>query len=157
SWDYGQQAVVCIIRHEKPHRNAAIEHFWPQGPFAVLPMADDAQGRHRSSIVFTEHGTGKDSLMRLSDQAFQAALQVKLPESYGAVTEVSRRAAFPLSLVHAASYVGERSVLVADAAHGIHPIAGQGLNLGFRDVKELSDILGDAYEEGADLGDPELL
>lgn len=156
-WNYGQRAVICAVAHEKPHHNAAIEHFWPEGPFAILPMADGPGGGHRSSVVFTEHGSEKESWMRLSDRDFEAALAVRFPPEYGAVKMAGPRAVFPLGLVHAAEYIRPRMVLVADAAHGIHPIAGQGLNLGFRDLDELDGLVGEAFAAGRDIGAWDLL
>jgi 2-octaprenyl-6-methoxyphenol hydroxylase len=156
-WSYNQSAVVCCVRHEHPHNNVAVEHFWPEGPFAILPMADDQNGTHRSSVVFTEHGPEKKSWMRLSDADFEAVLTERFPPTYGKVQMVGKRARYPLSLVHAAEYIGPRMALVADAAHGIHPIAGQGLNLGFRDLGTLDELLGAAFASGKDLGAPELL
>jgi 2-octaprenyl-6-methoxyphenol hydroxylase len=147
-WDYKQRAVICTAAHEHPHNNTAVEHFWPEGPFAILPMADGADGTHRSSVVFTEHGPEKESAMKLSDEAFNAELSKRFPESYGRVHMLGRRAVHPLSLVHAARYIAPRMCLVADAAHGIHPIAGQGLNLGFRDVKALADLVKTAPDPG---------
>lgn len=155
--DYEQRALVSIIGHENPHGNAAIEHFWPSGPFAVLPMTDAPDGTHRSSIVLTEHGPQDQSLMHFSREAFIAALEARLPASYGAISLRMGPQAFPLSLVHAEKYTAPRAALIGDAAHGIHPIAGQGLNLGYRDVKALADLLIAARKEGADYGSPALL
>ena len=155
--DYRQRAVICAAAHENPHENVAVEHFFPAGPFAVLPMHDDADGVHRSSVVFTEHGRERDSLMRLSDAEFEAALQETFPARYGAVKLAGKRTCYPLGLVHAAEYIAPRMALVADAAHGIHPIAGQGLNLGFRDVAKLADLVVEAYGAGADVGSDSLL
>lgn len=155
--DYKQTAVICIARHENPHNNVAVEHFWPGGPFAILPMSDDKDGAHRSSIVFTEHQNGDESLKDSDRVAFNLALRARFPERYGAVEMIGERTAYPLTLVHASEYIAPRMALMADAAHGIHPIAGQGLNLGFRDVKELGALLNDAYSGGADLGAPDLL
>lgn len=155
-WSYKQQAIVFIIAHEKPHDHKAVEHFMAGGPFAILPMSDDAQGRHRSSIVLTEH-QGGGSLMDLDEAEFAAHVNGLAPEFYGHIEVISKRMVYPLSLVHAGEYISERMVLVADAAHGIHPIAGQGLNLGFRDVACLVDILHNVKLEGRDLGGRELL
>lgn len=156
--DYRQTAIVCIVAHENPHHHAAIEHFWPDGPFAILPMPQDKNGRHRSSVVFTEHRRrGVESLSDLSDKIFNRALQARFPESYGAVEMIGTRTSYPLSLVHAARYIDARVVLVADAAHGIHPIAGQGLNLGFRDVDELARLVLEAHSKGEDIGAATLL
>ena len=156
-WSYNQRAVICTAGHQNPHGNIAVEHFWPQGPFAILPMADDQDGTHRSSVVFTEHGPEKHSLVKLSDQEFEAALAARFPGRYGDIKLIGRRVAYPLGLVHAQSYIAPRCVLVADAAHGIHPIAGQGLNLGFRDLGALDEILGAAHESGQNIADPDLL
>jgi 2-octaprenyl-6-methoxyphenol hydroxylase len=156
-WSYRQRAVICAVRHENPHGHIAVEHFRPQGPFAILPMADTADGAHLSSIVFTEHGAEKTSAMKQSDEAFESILNNIFPEFYGHVRLVGKRAVFPLGLVHAAEYIGPRMALVADAAHAIHPIAGQGLNLGFRDVQELARLVTAAKKEGKDVGSDELL
>lgn len=157
-WSYKQRAVICTAAHENPHNNIAVEHFFPQGPFAILPMCDDPKTRkHRSSIVFTEHGPEKDSLMKLNDDEFVTALATRFPARYGNIALIGRRVSYPLGLVHAASYIGPRMVLVADAAHGIHPIAGQGLNLGFRDLGALDEIIGTAFEKGEDIASPALL
>ncbi|GJL85747.1 MAG: 2-octaprenyl-3-methyl-6-methoxy-1,4-benzoquinol hydroxylase [Micavibrio sp.] len=156
-WNYRQRAVICAVEHEHPHDNMAVEHFWPSGPFAILPMADDDKGIHRSSVVFTEHGKKKDSLMRLDNTEFEVELASRFPKEYGTVRMINERMCFPLSLIHAAEYIAPRMALVADAAHGIHPIAGQGLNLGFRDVKALADLVRGAHECGEDIGSDELL
>lgn len=156
-WSYRQRAVVCLVTHENPHDNVAVEHFYPEGPFAILPMADTDDGRHRSSVVFTEHGPESASLMRLGRDVFELALQNKFPDGYGAVQMLGERSVYPLSLVHAARYTGPRMALMADAAHGIHPIAGQGLNLGFRDVREIAALVIAAYQAGEDIGAPDLL
>ena len=156
-WDYGQRAVICNIAHEFPHENRAVENFWPEGPFALLPMNDDPQGRHLSSLVFTEHGPKRRSLMRLSDEDFRQAVADKCPASYGKIELACPRQCYPLSLIHAAHYIGPRTALVADAAHGIHPVAGQGLNLGFRDIGELGILIQQAAEQGQDIGAAELL
>lgn len=157
AWTYKQRAVVCTVTHENPHNNIAIEHFRPEGPFAVLPMTDDEQGRHRSSVVWTEHGPDRKSALHFDDDAFNAALNARFPSWYGAVTLNGGRFAYPLGLVHAHDYIAPRMALVADAAHGIHPIAGQGLNLGLRDVAYLAELLVDAKRNGDDYGSEDLL
>ena len=157
SWDYRQRAVICQTAHENPHDNIALEHFYPEGPFAILPMIDAQDGTHRSSVVFTEHGPQSRSWMRSSRQTFELALQNKFPARYGSVKMVGERSVYPLGLVHASRYIGPRMALMADAAHGIHPIAGQGLNLGYRDVKEMAALVREAYAKGKDIGAPELL
>lgn len=157
SWSYKQRAVICTAAHENPHGNIAVEHFWPEGPFAILPMTDDENGTHRSSVVFTEHGPEKSSLMHMDDKAFEAALAARFPDSYGHVHLVGKRVSYPLGLVHAQSYTAPRMILVADAAHGIHPIAGQGLNLGFRDLDTLDELLARAVAAGDDITSSDLL
>ena len=157
SWDYRQRAVICQVVHENAHNNVAVEHFYPEGPFAVLPMADAEDGTHRSSVVFTEHGPEARSWMRASRNAFELALQNKFPTRYGDVKMVGERSVYPLGLVHASRYISPRMALIADAAHGIHPIAGQGLNLGYRDVKEIAALVNEAYAKGTDIGSADLL
>ena len=161
SWSYNQRAVICMVSHDNTHENVAVEHFWPEGPFAILPAADDEKGQHRSSVVFTEHGPEKDSLMHMNDQEFEAALAARFPERYGAVKVLGNRASYPLGLVHAARYIGPKTdpkmVLIADAAHGIHPIAGQGLNLGFRDIDALSNLIEQAVNAGQSFASKDVL
>jgi len=156
-WNYHQRAVVCIVHHENPHDNIAIEDFRGEGPFAVLPMMDNEDGNHRSSIVWTEHGSEKDSAVHWDDAAFDAALQERFPDFYGKVSCASRRFSYPLGLIHAHSYIGPRMALVGDAAHGIHPIAGQGLNLGLRDIAALAELIVQAKRDGKDVGSADLL
>lgn len=157
SWDYHQRAVICQVAHKNPHDNVAVEHFYPEGPFAILPMADATDGTHRSSVVFTEHGSEARSWMRASRNAFELALQNKFPARYGDVKMLGERSVYPLGLVHASRYIAPRMALMADAAHGIHPIAGQGLNLGYRDVKEMAALVRETYAKGEDIGSDELL
>ena len=156
-WSYRQRGVVCIVNHEKKHNNIAVEDFRGEGPFAILPMSDDAKGRHRSSIVWTEHGPEKNSAKHWDEATFNAALSERFPAFYGKVSLSGGRFSYPLALTHAHSYVGPRMALVADAAHAIHPIAGQGLNLGLRDIAELAELIIDAKKSGADIGSDDLL
>lgn len=156
-WTYRQRAIVCTVTHTHPHNHVAVEHFRPEGPFAVLPMADDDRGRHRSSVVWTEHGDGKTSALDYDDDTFNAALNARFPDWYGTVKQDGKRFSYPLGLVHAHDYIAPRMALVADAAHGIHPIAGQGLNLGLRDIALLAELLVDAKRAGQDYGDETLL
>lgn len=155
-WSYNQQAIVCVITHGSPHNGAAIEHFLDEGPLAILPMANGENGAHRSALVWTEHITGK-SRLAWSDDVFIAALNLHLPDFYGAIRHIGPRAAWPLSLTHAYRYIGPRMALIADAAHAIHPIAGQGLNLGLRDIAALAELLVAAKKNGQDMGSADLL
>ena len=156
-WQYNQRAVVCIVHHENPHNNVAVEDFRAEGPFAVLPMMDDEDGNHRSSIVWTEHCPEKKSAVHWDADVFNAALQERFPDSYGRVELWGRRFSYPLGLTHAHSYITERMALVADAAHAIHPIAGQGLNMGLRDIAELAELVISAKKSGQDIGGNGLL
>jgi len=158
AWSYKQQAIVCTVEHEHSHDHIAVEHFRAEGPFAVLPMTDGPSGKHRSSIVWTEDAKpNKKSPLDFEQDTFNLALQTRFPARYGEVKQIGKRWGFPLSLNHAHHYIGNRAALVADAAHGIHPIAGQGLNLGIRDIAELSTHIVHAYAENKDLGSPDLL
>jgi len=151
--DYKESAVVCLINHTKPHHGLALEHFRTQGPFAVLPYTDDKNGNHRSAIVWTVPKNEVHAWMDCDDEIFNAALQTRCGDLYGDITMTGTRAAWPLNIVKAKSYIGNRMVLVAEAAHGIHPIAGQGLNMSFRDLAALAEIL----EGKEDPGQPDLL
>ena len=151
-WSYPQTGIVCTIAHDEPHNGVAHEHFLPAGPFAVLPMVDDDRGRHRSSIVWTERRDLVEAMLALDDAAFSAEMQRRFGDSLGRIRLLGRRWSYPLSLLHAERYVDRRLALVGDAAHGIHPIAGQGLNLGLRDVAALAETLVDARRLGLDLG-----
>lgn len=156
-WSYHQEAVVCIVTHQKPHHNVAVEHFLPAGPFALLPMLDDEKGQHRSALVWTQEARSDHKVSEFNDDVFVTALTERIPSSYGTVMNVTPRRAYPLNLIHAYKYIAPRFALIADAAHGIHPIAGQGLNIGLRDVKVLTDMLVDAHSAQKDLGDVMLL
>ena len=141
-----------MIAHEKPHNNTAWEDFRSSGPFAILPMMGDAKGGHRSALVWTEHGAEKKSALHWDEYVFNAAITERFPASYGAVKAVGKRFSYPLGLIHAQSYTAPRMALVADAAHGIHPIAGQGLNIGLRDIAVLSEFIIAAKNSGMDVG-----
>ena len=151
-WAYAQTGIVCTVAHEKPHGAVAHEHFLPAGPFAMLPMVDD-NGLHRSSIVWTERRDLAPAMMALDDAAFAAEIARRFGASLGRLTPIGRRFAYPLTLVHAERYVDRRLALLGDAAHAIHPIAGQGLNLGLRDVAALAETVVDAHRLGLDIGD----
>lgn len=156
-WDYPQSGIVCTVAHELPHEGVAHENFLPSGPFAMLPLTDDAAGRHRSSIVWTEKRSLVESLLALPDAAFSLEIERRFGGSLGALEAIGPRWSYPLSLLIAQRYTDRRLALVGDAAHGIHPIAGQGLNLGLRDVAALAEILVDAWRLGLDIGSQPVL
>ena len=149
---YNQTAIVCTVRHEQPHRNRAQERFLPAGPFAMLPMTDDEHGRHRSSIVWTEKAALAPLMLGLDEAGFAREIANRFGDHLGAIEPIGGRWSFPLAVQLAERYVGARAALVGDAAHGIHPIAGQGLNLGLRDAAALAETLVDAARLGLDVG-----
>lgn len=151
-WSYGQSGIVTTVVHEQPHQGRAEEHFLPAGPFAILPLADGADGTHRSSLVWTEETAHADRLVASDDMLFDIELERRFGNELGAIQPIGRRAAYPLGLTLARRMVGPRVALVGDAAHAIHPIAGQGLNLGFKDVAALVEVLANALRLGRDPG-----
>jgi 2-octaprenyl-6-methoxyphenol hydroxylase len=155
-WQYDHAAIVGAFHHEYPHEDIAYEIFYPSGPFALLPLPDDAIG-HRSAIVWSVKGEDGPAMMKLGDRAFLAEATKRMGGFLGELSAASPRASYPLGFHHAARITAERLVLVGDAAHGIHPIAGQGLNLGLRDAATLAEVLVDGKRLGLDLGDPALL
>jgi 2-octaprenyl-6-methoxyphenol hydroxylase len=159
SWGrtYNQTAIVCLVTHEKPHNNLAVEHFRREGPFALLPFTDTAEGAHRSALVWSVHGGDASQWLTCDETIFNAALQTRAGNRFGELKLASKRAAWPLNLVKSYSYVKPRAVLVAEAAHGMHPIAGQGLNMSLRDINALADILMKAHTQGRDVGDVAVL
>jgi 2-octaprenyl-6-methoxyphenol hydroxylase len=156
-WDYKHRAIIAGLTHEKPHGNVAWEIFYPAGPFALLPLNDDADGTHRSSLVWTVSEADGAGVMKLGDRAFLAEVEKRMGGVLGKVLSVGHRSSWPLGFHHTAKITAERLALVGDSAHGIHPIAGQGLNLGLRDVGALIEVLADGARLGLDPGDPELL
>ena len=152
AWSYNQIAIVVVARHAEPHRGVAQEKFLPGGPFAILPMRDSAEGWHRSSIVWTERADVAKRLLELDAPRFQAEFARRFGDFLGPVDTIGPRWSHPLSLIHAERYIEQRLVLVGDAAHGIHPIAGQGYNLGVRDIAALAEVLVDTKRLGLDIG-----
>ncbi|MBC7906622.1 MAG: UbiH/UbiF/VisC/COQ6 family ubiquinone biosynthesis hydroxylase [Rhodospirillaceae bacterium] len=151
-WDYHQSGIVCTVAHEKPHNGVAHEHFLPSGPFAILPM----QG-NRSSIVWTEKLHLADAIVGQSDEGFLAELNSRFGDFLGRVELAGPRFHYPLSLQFAERATDRRLALVGDAAHGMHPIAGQGMNMGVRDVAALAEVVVDARRLGLDVGGPDVL
>lgn len=149
---YGQAAVTVAIRHERPHGGTAQQLFLPTGPLAVLPL-----GGHRSSIVWSTSEARAATLMRMDEAGFLASLQTVLGSALGALALDGPRAAHPLGLSLARSLVAPRVALAGDAAHAVHPVAGQGLNAGLRDVAALAETLGEARARGEDIGDAAVL
>ena len=151
-WNYGQSAIVTTVAHERDHHGRAEEHFLPAGPFAILPL----QG-WRASIVWTEEAAEAERIVALEDDEFHAELERRFGLRLGDIKIVGPRRAYPLGLSVARSFVAERLALVGDAAHVIHPIAGQGLNLGLRDVAALAEAIVDAARLGLDVGSATVL
>ncbi len=155
-WRYDHSAIVSTLRHERPHEQTAYEIFYPTGPFALLPMTDDDLG-HRSAIVWSVPAGDAPGWLSLSDQDFAAEARAAMGGFLGAVTMAAPRSTYPLGFHHAAQISARRLALLGDAAHAIHPIAGQGLNLGFRDAAALAQVLVEGARLGLDLGDRQLL
>jgi len=149
---YNQKAVVLTVEHEHPHEGVAYECFMPTGPFAILPLPNN-----RSSLVWCERPKAADALKDMDDEGFQEALEARFGDFLGWVKPVSPRWTYPLTLKFAERFTDDRLALVGDAARGIHPIAGQGFNLGVRDAAVLADVLVDAKRAGLDLGAPATL
>jgi len=152
SWAYPQSAIVTTVAHERPHHGRAEEHFLPAGPFAILPLKG-----LRSSIVWTEEASEAQRIVALPDDAFHAELEARFGLHLGEIVAVGPRRAFPIGLAIARAFVAERVALIGDAAHVIHPIAGQGLNLGLRDAAALAECITDAARLGLDPGGPDVL
>lgn len=151
-WDYGQTALVCAVDHERPHHGTAYQIFLPGGPLAVLPLPGN-----RSSIVWSERRPAAEALAAAQDDAFLAALRPVFGDFLGEIALAGDRYSYPLSLTLAERMVADRLALVGDAAHGVHPIAGQGLNLGLRDVGALAEVLVEAARRGEDIGAGDVL
>jgi 2-octaprenyl-6-methoxyphenol hydroxylase len=156
-YPYRQSGIVCAIAHDVPHHNTALEHFLPGGPFAQLPLGPTIGAPHVSAIVFTDRAAVAAALAKLDAPAFTREVARRLGDHLGAIRLLGRRWHYPLSALLATRYVDRRLALVGDAAHGIHPIAGQGFNLGLRDAGVLGDLVLAALVAGDDPGAPALL
>ncbi len=156
-WAYPQSGIVCAIAHQHPHHQTALEHFLPAGPFAQLPMAPGEAGENLSAIVWTERSHIAPRYMAMDNDAFGTEIARRLGSHLGWVKPVGRRWIYGLSAMYVHIITAPRLAVIGDAAHGIHPIAGQGLNLGLRDAIALSDLLIAARNAGTDLGAPNLL
>lgn len=155
-WKYDHQAIVSVLGHDQPHDHVAYEIFFPTGPFALLPMTD-AGKTHRSAIVWSVPQADAAGWLSLSDGEFAAEAEVAMGGFLGKVGMLAPRSSYPLGFHHAAQITAKRLALAGDAAHAVHPIAGQGLNLGFRDVAALAEVLVEGGRLGLDLGDKQLL
>ncbi|MDT8294043.1 UbiH/UbiF/VisC/COQ6 family ubiquinone biosynthesis hydroxylase [Roseomonas mucosa] len=155
--DYHQTGMVFAIAHERPHGNLALEQFLPNGPFAQLPLAGTPEHPHASAIVWSDRSPLATRFMAMDDAALSREILRRLGSHLGAVRVIGRRWSYPLTAMQAARFVDTRLALVGDAAHGIHPIAGQGLNLGFRDVAALAECAIEAHHAGQDPGSVEVL
>jgi 2-octaprenyl-6-methoxyphenol hydroxylase len=151
-WNYGQSAIVINVAHERDHQGRAEEHFLPAGPFAILPL----KGR-RSSLVWTEATDEAARIVALPDEAFHAELERRFKLHLGEIQVIGARRVHPLGFFVARSFIAERIVLIGDAAHVIHPIAGQGLNMGLKDVAALAEVIVDAVRLGLDPGAADVL
>lgn len=151
-WDYPQTGIVTTVRHENPHGARAVQHFLPAGPFAILPLTGD-----RSCITWTEASDEATRILALDDAGFLKEVEKRFGGKLGAIALDGPRQSWPLKMHLARRYVAQRFALIGDAAHGVHPIAGQGLNLAFRDVAALTEALTDAVRLGFDAGNAEAL
>jgi 2-octaprenyl-6-methoxyphenol hydroxylase len=152
SWSYAQIGIVTTVRHAKPHEGRAVQHFLPAGPFAILPLKGN-----RSSIVWTEDIEAGKAIMALDEGRFTEELARRFGAMLGDIALAGPRQSFPLDFQIARGFVGDRLALAGDAAHAVHPLAGQGLNIGFRDVAALTEIIVDGARLGLDVGSPALL
>lgn len=151
-WSYGQNGIVATVHHARPHNGTAYEHFLPSGPFAILPLTGN-----RSSLVWTEKTADAARLVALDPDAFLSEIARRFGDHLGEVRHEGPRWSYPLRFHVARDYVRPRFALAGDAAHGIHPIAGQGLNLGLRDAAALADVIVDAARVGRDIGSLDVL
>jgi 2-octaprenyl-6-methoxyphenol hydroxylase len=152
AWSYPQVGIVATVEHERPHNGVAYEHFLPSGPFAILPMTGN-----RSSLVWTEREDLAPAMMALPEEGFDAEIARRFGDHLGATKAAGPRWSYPLKFHLARGFVAQRFALAGDAAHGIHPIAGQGLNLGFKDAAALAECVLDAARLGMDIGALDIL
>ncbi|MBC2776308.1 UbiH/UbiF/VisC/COQ6 family ubiquinone biosynthesis hydroxylase [Parasphingopyxis marina] len=155
-WRYPHHAIVACLNHEKPHGNIAYEIFYAEGPFAILPMLGDTNG-HRSALVWSVPEKDGPATLAMNERAFLAEVHKRMDGFLGEVSLAAPRSAYPLGFHNAAKITADRLALVGDSAHGMHPIAGQGLNVGFRDVAALTQVLVEGARLGMDLGDAQLM
>jgi 2-octaprenyl-6-methoxyphenol hydroxylase len=155
-WQYPNAALVTMVAHSVPHGNVACEMFYPAGPLALLPM-NDLDGRPRSAIVWTVDESAAAGARKLGPKALAAEIEARIDGTLGDVEVIAPQAVWPLGFHHAERFVADRLVLAGDAAHGMHPIAGQGLNVGWRDVAALTEVLVEGLRTGQDIGAPALL
>ena len=151
-WGYDQTALVCAIAHEKPHHGIAHQFFMPPGPLAILPLPGNV-----SSIVWSETAKNAAAFSALSDNEYLTMLRPRFGDFLGEINLAGKRFTYPLSLSLALNLVADRVALIGDAAHGVHPIAGQGLNAGMRDIAALAEVIIDANRRGEDIGSPNVL
>ena len=151
-WGYDQTAIVCAVAHDLPHHGIAHQFFMPHGPLAILPLTGN-----RSSVVWSESTARAAQIMALDDAGFLEALRPAFGSFLGQIALVGARFTYPLGLTLAQSLIAPRVALIGDAAHGVHPIAGQGLNAGLRDVAALAEVLSDARKRGEDIGSEAVL
>lgn len=157
AWQYDHAALITMVAHTVPHENIACELFYPSGPLALLPMTDTEDGRPRTAIVWTVDRTHMEAAKKLGPKQLAAEIAARVDGTMGEIEVIAMQAVWPLGYHHAARYTDNRLLLLGDAAHGIHPIAGQGLNMGFRDVAAAAEVLTNAARTGLDLGSPDVL
>jgi len=152
-WDYHQSAIIANLALDKPHNNIAYERFTQSGPMALLPLIRYEQDEHRYGLVWTVPQQNTEQVMQLDDQAFAAELEKRFGRRIGKITRVGERVSYPLGLNHISEHVRSRLAFIGNAAHTLHPVAGQGFNLGLRDVAAIVEVIKTALENGQDIGE----